>query len=109
MRNVCLRSSCYSCAFKMPYGESDITLADFWGVEMVDPKMFDDRGVSLALVHTVKGKHILSETATRCVLREEDWRRIAAFNSTAYRSVLANPKREAFFNDMDHLDFEKLI
>ena len=38
------RPSCYECQFKGFPQKSDITLADFWGIEKIDPSMDKDKG-----------------------------------------------------------------
>lgn len=42
---------------------ADLTLADFWGIEHIDPQMDEDKGTSLVLVNSPKGKNywIVSE------------------------------------------------
>lgn len=53
-----LRPSCYNCKFRSGKSGSDITLADFWGFEEISSKWHDDKGVSLVLVNTPKGKNM---------------------------------------------------
>lgn len=62
-KHIMLRHSCGVCHFTNPIRPSDITLADFWGWENVVPGFNDDdKGVSLVLLNTEKGK-ILFEMA----------------------------------------------
>lgn len=58
-KHIMLRKSCGSCHYCNTIRPSDITIADFWGWEKID-SLFnkDDRGVSLLLVNTNKGKHL---------------------------------------------------
>src|SRR5690606_17661880 len=35
LKDICLRPSCYDCKFKTIHRESDLTLADFWGVQNI--------------------------------------------------------------------------
>lgn len=58
LSNLTLRPSCYSCPFRGNHG-SDLTLGDYWGIENVHPEMTDDKGTSLVLVYTQKGKQLL--------------------------------------------------
>lgn len=57
--NVDLRLSCYSCPFKCGRSGSDITIADFWGVELFHPRFSDNKGTSLVMSYTTKGKSII--------------------------------------------------
>lgn len=51
LRNLYLRPSCYACAAKSGKSGSDMTIADFWGVERCHPELNDERGVSALLVY----------------------------------------------------------
>ena len=59
-KNLSLRPSCYECHSKTKIRNSDITLADFWGIEHMLPEMFDNKGTSLVLTNSEKGKHPLN-------------------------------------------------
>ena len=53
--NMILRPSCYSCKAKNCRSNSDITMADYWGIRILHPEMDDDRGTSFVLLHNQKG------------------------------------------------------
>lgn len=53
-----LRPSCYNCKFANLERKSDIMIGDFWGVEKTMPEIDDDKGISLVLVNTIKGKDV---------------------------------------------------
>lgn len=38
---------------------SDLTIADYWAVDLSLPDFKDDKGVGLVLINTEKGKHVL--------------------------------------------------
>ena len=59
LSNMILRPSCYDCKAKSGRSHSDITLADFWGIQNVAPEMDDDKGTGLVLVNSPKGKTII--------------------------------------------------
>ena len=107
--NLCLRPCCYQCAFKTTSRQSDITLADFWGIETVDLTMFDDKGTSLILTHTSKGRQLLAEISASAVLKEVNWRKIPELNPAFCQSAYANSKRGAFFKNLDQWGFERLV
>lgn len=50
--NLYLRPSCYKCTAKNGASGSDLTIADFWGIQNYHPEFDDDKGVSLIFVHT---------------------------------------------------------
>ncbi len=61
-QHVMLRPSCGECHFCNTRRPADLTLADFWGWEKTDPTFnADNKGASLVLVNTPKGKMIMDE------------------------------------------------
>lgn len=56
LKNFYLRPSCYACTARTGKSGSDITIADFWGVQNYYPEFDDDRGVGLILVNSDKGR-----------------------------------------------------
>lgn len=58
-QHIMFRHSCGKCHFCNTNRPSDITIADFWGWQKTDPNINkDDKGVSLVLVNTPKGREI---------------------------------------------------
>lgn len=61
--NLYLRPSCYSCPTKNFRSGADITLADYWRVETLNPELDDSEGTSLVTTLTKRGQEILAECA----------------------------------------------
>lgn len=56
-QHIMFRRSCGKCHFTNFQRPSDLTLADFWGWQKVDSSFnADDKGVSLVLVNSAKGR-----------------------------------------------------
>lgn len=65
-KHVMFRKSCGKCHFTNTVRPSDITIADFWGWEKTDPNFnADDKGCSLVLVNTEKGKQLFNAVKDR--------------------------------------------
>lgn len=96
LRDLYLRPSCYQCVAKGTRRVADITLADLWGAAKICPELFDDKGTSLVLIHSEKGKAVWDAIAHQihCVSLSEE---AIAYNPAAIRSVVAHPNREVFF------------
>lgn len=88
------RPSCFDCKFRNGRSHSDITIADFWGIEnvMSDINYAGDKGTSLLLVHNPKAKNVLEQLEMKCV--PVDFMRARNGNPAIYRN-LAKP----FFHD----------
>jgi coenzyme F420-reducing hydrogenase beta subunit len=110
LKNVYLRPSCYHCSFKTLARQSDITLADFWGIENILPSLDDDQGTSLILVNSDKGKEIFLAAADKMEYKKIDIDQAIVYNSAAIKSVACNSKRDKFFRDLPHTaDISQLI
>lgn len=64
LTNVYLRESCYDCKYRSYHRLSDITLADFWGVDKLCKEIFDNKGTSIVFVHSTMGEYVLDNMAT---------------------------------------------
>ena len=60
LQDLILRPSCYQCPTKGGKSQSDLTIADFWGIERCYPDIDDDRGVGLIMINSNKGLQIMS-------------------------------------------------
>ena len=109
LRNTSLRESCYNCQFKKKNRASDITLADFWGIENVAPEMDDDKGTSLVIVNSEKGKQIFEQIKDKIMYKEVDFEEAIRYNPSMTSSSAKDPNREKFFENLDKMPFDKLV
>ncbi len=100
LNNLYLRKSCYNCSFKSASRCSDLTIADFWGVDSILPAMDDDLGTSLVLLQSSKGRKILESIKDKLVLQEAALALALQNNSSAVMSVKLNKNRQKFFSAM---------
>ena len=107
MKDVCLRESCYQCSSKKINRISDITVADFWGIQNEIPEMDDDKGTSFVLAHTEKGKKIISELQN-CKIKQVNSEIGIKYNPSLIKSVNRPRLRDSFYSDLEKMDFEKL-
>ena len=59
--HLILRDSCFACPYKTLTRESDITIADCWGIQEHHPDFDDNKGVSLVLINTVQGQQLYQQ------------------------------------------------
>ena len=97
--DMILRPSCYACKAKECRSHSDITIADFWGIQNIRPDMDDDKGTGLVLVHTVKGKDYMpfGKITYEEVTFEDGYRE----NPALYKSAKPWFRRAEFFRKVD--------
>lgn len=95
------RPSCHDCAFKSFRSGSDITLADFWGIEKTLPDFNCFDGVSLVLCNTFKGEEILSLIAKGLDSLEVSYSGAIRNNSALVHSERPHPQRGRFFRNIN--------
>ena len=109
--NVYERPSCYNCQFKGFPRISDITLADFWGLQQIDPAMDKNLGTSLVLINSKKGDLFFEKIKPKLVCKSYQLSQAIQGNRTAIMGgELPYPKninREEFFKDLDKISFDQ--
>lgn len=76
LRNLSLRDGCFHCKYRSQYRYSDITIADFWGIEKITGKK-NCTGVSMVLSNSEKGETLLRRSKDTCNLIEYPYEKIA--------------------------------
>lgn len=96
LRDLILRPSCYRCPDKNGSSGSDLTIADFWGVQNLFPEFDDDKGINLIIVNTEKGQAAFDAVDTDRLECEID---DAVRYNSSYRSSVRCPAgyRDYFF------------
>lgn len=107
--DICDRPSCYSCAFKKRYRESDLTCWDFFDVYRLSKEFDDNRGVTRVLVQSEAGQELLDRAARYVKVEEVDADAIVEGAREMVSSVKANPRREAFMADVAEMDGPSLV
>ena len=63
-KTILHRESCYKCPFATVDRVTDFTMGDFWKIEEVDRTFYDDKGVSLVIIHTLKGMEVWDKVSS---------------------------------------------
>ena len=109
LNNICLRDSCYNCSFKKKYRISDITLADFWGIDNIHPELNDDKGISLFIVSSSKGKELFEIIKKQLVYQEVDIEIAIKYNSSMTKSVSHHKNEKEFWENIDTMSFDRIV
>lgn len=105
--NVFCRPSCYDCKFKEFPRIADITIADYWGIEKVDPNLDNNIGTSMMLLNSNKGIAFFESLKYKLEYRETTFEAILGGNIALRKSIEpAKINRDAFFKDLDDRDFD---
>lgn len=97
LSDLCLRPSCHSCRFKEFPRQSDLTIGDAWGIEKHMPDMDDDRGTSVVLVNSEKGRRFWAGVENDVISRQGNLDTLLPKSADSRKSVRAHPNRGRFF------------
>lgn len=105
--HVMFRESCYECPYTTPHRNSDMTLADYWGIEKNAAEFDDDKGVNLLLIHTKKGQEIFDKINEKLFFRKTEL-------STSMQPNLQHPSEkgsgyERFWSDYGRLSTRRFF
>lgn len=97
LSNICLRPSCHDCKFKRLNRSSDITIGDAWGVQSFLPEMDDDKGTSVVLIHSEKGKELFEIIKNHLKYKQCKVDQALPPTADSRKSVKIHKKRNKFF------------
>ncbi len=93
--NLSLRPSCYHCPAKSGKAGSDLTIADFWGVQNYYPDFDDDKGITLAIVNNSKAEKYIPFDKLEYI--EPSFEQVFEGNNGYFKSTPLNEKRRIEF------------
>ena len=99
LSDTILRPSCYACPAKSGKSHSDITIADFWGIDAIDPAFDDDKGCGAIFINTAKGEALYPISQT--TYKEKTFNEVITYNSAYYQSCKPHPNRKKFFKGLN--------
>ncbi len=106
--NAFMRPSCYDCKFKSLPRSADITLADFWGIENINPKLDNDQGTSMILLNSKKGKELFEQIKDKIQYEEVISEEIFTENVCMEKSVKMTEERKKVFENIDKMSYKEL-
>lgn len=106
--NLYMRPSCADCQYRELPRISDITLADFWGIKLLNEDMDIEKGTSLVMVNSEKGREAFDKIKENIYFEEKTLNDTLEKNPSIFKSPVMNPKREWFFENLDKESFDKL-
>lgn len=98
--NIDLRPSCHNCRFNEVPRISDMTIGDSWGIDGYMPDMDDDKGTSVILVHSLKGRQMLKSVSKCLNIREACLDKALPRTAGGRMSAVMHPNRKKFFKSV---------
>lgn len=109
MESFTYRESCYQCPFAKVPRQGDITLADFWGVNLFFPKMDFKKGVSMVLMNTKLGLEIWEKIENQLVCEMSNLKDGAAYNPNLLKSSIRPKERDIVFRKLEEKGYDYMV
>lgn len=97
------RENCYFCVYAKKNRSSDLTIGDYWGIEVEHPEIigkdkFDERkGISCILANTEKGVNVCEHTEDILQLHESEFDKISHKNGQLNKPSVKGKARKIIF------------
>ena len=93
-----MRSNCENCKFRSVHHISDFTVGDFWGVEKVNPKIDDNKGISALCVNTDRARSIFEQILSQLDYFKTEADAIVKHNFSVLKPMITNPSQDLFMD-----------
>ena len=103
------RESCKGCPFSQPQRISDITIADFWGIERISKNWDSGKGVSLILLNTQKAIGMYDDIASFAKLEKFPFEECLKYNIPLRKKVSPHKDCKKFRELLKSSDFETAL
>lgn len=108
--NVYCRPSCYVCKYKGLPRMSDITIADYWGIENIDRNLDNNIGTSMILLNSNKGIKYFDKIKDKLEWIETPFESALPGNVALLKPIGPTKiDRQQFFKDVDSMMFEDVV
>lgn len=103
--SIAMRKCCETCKFRKIPHNSDFTVADFWGIENVNPNIDDNKGLSAVFVNTTKGQNWFDRISDKLDYFKTSQQEIIQGNFSTISSKASGKNRDAFLHDINTMSF----
>ena len=109
MAHTIYQPICHKCPFAEPRRISDITLADFQGLDKKIEDKCNGKGASLVLIHNQKGQEILNAIKNRLYLYERSFEEAEKENTTLRNPTETHEEHDKLWYYINKIGFDKAV
>lgn len=102
------RESCYKCKYACKERVGDITLGDYWGIEEAHPSFYNELGVSLIIVNSIKGKELMELILDDIEYIESTFEKVSKQNYNLIGPTIRNKIRNNIYYNIRKYDFKQI-
>ena len=96
------RENCYSCPFASEYRQGDITIGDYWCIDLIHPeylienggKMDEKKGASCLVINNEQGKKLMKKYGQGVALFESTYEKASQYNAQLKQPSCMKKERE---------------
>lgn len=105
---IALRRSCMNCRARNGRSGADITIGDFWGIEQHHSDLAKLGDMSVVIVHTNVGMHLVSRSGLN--IWDSEFSKASDFNTSLVRNGVRDEKEtERFYKLYRDIGFNKAV
>lgn len=104
---ITYRECCYNCKYAKKERISDITLADYWGIEKIHPDFKNSKGISLVLINNSKGNILLESVKNDIIFLKSSVEKASEYNLNLNSPSKRTNHRNKAYNNISLLDIKE--
>lgn len=97
LNTIYTKPACLNCQFKNFKSGSDVTISDYWGSEIFEKEIDDNKGLSLIIINSRQGEDIFESIKNKVVCKLTDFDKAIQYNQGILYSATKNKNSEVFF------------
>jgi coenzyme F420-reducing hydrogenase beta subunit len=94
-----LMESCFKCPYTTVNQKVDFTIGDFWGINEIDQRYKDNKGVSLVICHNDRARLIFDEIKDQLIFSKTEDKQSIAKNYPLYEKTNKPVNYERYINE----------
>ncbi len=102
------RDSCYNCQYKGNGHNSDIIIGDYWGANKEQIAQSKNKGISLIILNTEKGKKLFNDNLDGIVVSSVNRRLAVSKNQYLMNPMKMSEARKKFIKNLDDINIENI-
>ena len=106
-KNLILRESCYECPYAGKLNCADFAIGDFWGCEKIKPEIDDNKGTSIVIVNSDKGRAMIEKIAEEVYCWEIPEENCLKYNH--YKACKRPEERDTFWSDYNAQGYRYVV
>lgn len=97
LTHMSYRPSCLSCQFRHLRRVSDMTIADCWGIDSINPDFDDNKGCTTLIFQNDKAESIWNVIKEKMIYTDYPYSAVEKYNPYSVKAISKHPKQDEFY------------